>query len=229
MPREGRDHGSLAASQVGGARPGRRGAHPARDHARRAAALGRPGHVHGALQRDRRDDRRRDRLPPRAGQLPLRRRRRVRRDLAERAAREARPEGVGEAVDRPAPQRRRPGPGEPGAPEEDRVDAADADLARGSQVVPVHGRSHRHVRRDPDRRLAHGLHGRARLRGLVPSLGRAGGVGRDLVGRRGARPDAARSRGARHPAHRVGPDLRRATSSTTRSTRSRRGSGSRST
>ncbi len=33
----------------------------------------RPGHVHRALQRDRRDDRRRDRLPPRPGQLPLRR------------------------------------------------------------------------------------------------------------------------------------------------------------
>ena len=79
------DHGPLAAAQVGGARPGRGGADPARDHARRAAALGRPGHVHGALQRDRRDDRRRDRLPPRAGQLPLRRRRRVRRHLAERA------------------------------------------------------------------------------------------------------------------------------------------------
>ena len=38
---------------------------PARDHARRAAALGRPGHVHRGLQRDGRDDRRRDRLPPR--------------------------------------------------------------------------------------------------------------------------------------------------------------------
>ena len=66
LPREGRDHGPLAAAQVGGARPGRRDADPARDHARRAAALGRPGHVHRALQRDGRDDRRRDRLPPRA-------------------------------------------------------------------------------------------------------------------------------------------------------------------
>ena len=135
------DHGSLAAAQVGGARPGRGDADPARDHPRRAAALGRPGHVHRRLQRDRRDDRRRDRLPPRAGQLPLRRRRRVRRDLAERAAREARAQGLGEAVDRPAPQRRRAGAGEPRAPEEDRVDAADADVARGPQVVPVHGRA----------------------------------------------------------------------------------------
>ena len=38
------------------------------------------------LQRDGRDDRRRHRLPSRTGQLPLRRRRRVRRHLAERAA-----------------------------------------------------------------------------------------------------------------------------------------------
>ena len=90
-----------------------------------------------------------------AGQLPLRRRRRVRRDLAERARRAARAEGVGEAVDRPAAQRRRPGAGEPRAPEEDRLDAADADLARGPQVVPLHGRADRDVRRDPDRRLAH--------------------------------------------------------------------------
>ena len=87
--------------------------------------------------------------------------------------REARAQGLGEALDGSAPQRRRPGPGEPRAPEEDRVDAADADVARGPQVVPLHRRPHRDVRRDPDRRLAHGLHGRARLRGLVPSLGRA--------------------------------------------------------
>ena len=95
VPREGRGHGPLAAAQVGGARAGRRDADPARDHPRRAAALGRAGHLHGALQRDGRDDRRRDRLPARPGQLPLRRRRRVRRDLAERAPREARAEGRG--------------------------------------------------------------------------------------------------------------------------------------
>ena len=120
------------------------------------------------LQRDRRDDRRRDGLPPRPGQLPLRRRRRVRRDLAEGARRAARAQGLGQAVDRPAAQRRRAGAGEPRAPEEDRLDAADADVARGSQVVPLHGRADRDVRRDSDRRLAHRLHGRARLRGLVP-------------------------------------------------------------
>ena len=40
VPREGRDHGPLAAAQVGGARPGRRGADPDGDHARRAPAGG---------------------------------------------------------------------------------------------------------------------------------------------------------------------------------------------
>ena len=113
LPREGRDHGSLAAAQVGDPRPRRRSARPARDHARRAPSLGRPGHLHRGLQRDRRDDRRRDGLSARPGQLPLRRRRRVRRHLAERAAREARSQGVGEAVDRAAPQRRRPGTVQP--------------------------------------------------------------------------------------------------------------------
>ncbi len=38
---------------------------------------------------------------------------------------------------------------------------------------------------------------------------RPGGLGRDLGGGRGARADAARPRGARHPSHRVGADLRR--------------------
>ena len=48
-----------------------------------AQARDRPGRLHGDVQRDRRDDRRRDRLPARPGQLPVRRRRRVRRRLAE--------------------------------------------------------------------------------------------------------------------------------------------------
>ncbi len=90
VPREGRDHGPVAAAQVGDPRPGRRGARPEGDHTRRAAALGRPGHVHRRLQRDGRDDRRCDRLPARPGQLPLRRRGRVRRHLAERARASAR-------------------------------------------------------------------------------------------------------------------------------------------
>ena len=65
------------------------------DHARRAPAVRRPGDVHGALQRDGRDDRRRHGLPTRAGQLPLRRRRRVRRRLAEGARRPRRARGCG--------------------------------------------------------------------------------------------------------------------------------------
>ena len=42
------------------------------------------------------------------------------------------------------------------------------------------------VRRDPDRRLAHGLHGRARLRGLVPSR-RTGRPSGTRSGRRASR------------------------------------------
>ncbi len=85
VPREGRDHGPLAAAQVGGARPGRRGADPDGDHARRAPAGGRAGGLHGGLQRDRRHDRRRHRLPARRQQLPLHRRRPVHGRVAEGA------------------------------------------------------------------------------------------------------------------------------------------------
>ena len=185
LPREGRRDGPVAAAQVGGARARRRGAHPARGHARHPPPGGRPGRLHGGLQRDRRDDRRRHRLPARAGQLPLRRRRRVRRRLAERAGRAARAEGVGQALDRPAAQRRRPGAREPRDPEAVRLDAADAALDRRAQVVPLPGRAHRRLRRHPDRGLAHRLHRRARLRGLLPPRRRPGGLGRDLGGRAG--------------------------------------------
>ena len=88
VPREGRGDGPVAAAQVGDPRARRRGADAARGHARRAPARRRPGRLHGAVQRDRRDDRRRDRLPARRRQLPLRRRRRVRR-RAPQAARGA--------------------------------------------------------------------------------------------------------------------------------------------
>ena len=195
------------APQVGGAGTRRGVADPARDHPRRAAALGRPGHLHGGLQRDGRDDRRRDRLPARAGQLPLRRGDEYD-GIWLKARRPARAQGLGQAVDRPAPQRRRPGAREPRAAEKI-VWTPPTNIPRRPQVVPLHGRPHLHLRRDPGRRLAHGLHGGARLRGLVPPLGRACGVGRDLGGRTGSRPDAAGPRGARHPSHRVGADLRR--------------------
>ena len=47
LPREGGRHGPLAASQVGDPRAGRGGTRPEGDHARRAAAVGGSGHVHG--------------------------------------------------------------------------------------------------------------------------------------------------------------------------------------
>ncbi len=106
--------------------PGRRGAAAGDDHARRAAALGRPGHLHGRVQRGRRDDRRRHGVPPGPGQLPVRRRRRLRRRLAEGAGRAARAARLGQALDRPAAQRRRPGAGEPRDPARGRLDPARA-------------------------------------------------------------------------------------------------------
>ena len=133
------------------------------------AAFGRPGHLHRRVQRGRRDDRRRHGVPPGAGQLPVRRRRRLRRRLAEGAGGAARAARLGQALDRPAPQRRRPGAGEPRDPARGRVDPARAGLARRARVVPLPRGPGRSARRDPDRGLAHRLHGRARLRGLVPS------------------------------------------------------------
>ena len=65
-------------------------------------------------------------------------------------------------------------------------------LARRAQVVPLPRRAHRRLRRDPGRRVAHGLHGRARLRGLLPPRRRPGRLGRDLGGRR-SRTGSSRS------------------------------------
>ena len=116
---------------------------------------------------------------------------------------------VDQAVHRRASQRRRPGAGEPRDPEQDRLDPADPAGARGAELVPLPDRADRRLRRDPDRRLPHRLHRRARLRGLVPPRRRPDGLGRDLGGGPGTRAEAARPRGAGHAADRVRPDLRR--------------------
>ena len=181
----------------------------ARGHARRAPARGGPGGLHGDVQRDRRDDRRRHRVPARRRQLPLRRRRRVRRRLAEGAGRAARPQGVREAVDRPAAQHRRPGPELARDHEGADLDAAHAAAARGAQVVPVPGGPDRRLPGDPGGGVAHRLHRRARLRGVLPPGRRRGRLGRDLGGRAAARAQAARARGARHDPDRGRADLRR--------------------
>ena len=116
---------------------------------------------------------------------------------------------MGEAVHGSAPQPRGAGAGEPRDPEARSCGLRRRSLARGAEVVPLHvgriGGDDGHA----DRRLAHGLHGRARLRGLVPSERRRGRLGRDLGGRRAARHEAARARGARHPPDRGRADLRR--------------------
>ena len=84
LPGEGRGDGPEPAAEVRGAGAGRRDADAAHDHARCPQAVGRPGRLHRAVQRDGRHDRRRHRVPPGRRQLPLRRRRRVRRRLAAR-------------------------------------------------------------------------------------------------------------------------------------------------
>ena len=98
----------------------------------------------------------------------------------------------------------------------------------GAQVVPLPGGAHRRLRRRADRRLAHRLHRRARLRDLLPPVRRRGGVGRGLEGRRAAR-HASRWASRRSTCCASSPGSSSpATSSTTRSTRSRPGSASRS-
>ena len=87
LPRARRGDGPLAAAQVGGPGSRRRAADADDADARRAPPRCRPGQLHRAVQRDRRDHRRRHRLPPRRGQLPLRRRRPLRRGLAQGAGR----------------------------------------------------------------------------------------------------------------------------------------------
>ena len=77
----------------------------------------RPGRLYRHVLRAWRHDRRRHAVPPRREQFPLDRRRRLWRRLAARAGREARPQGVGALVDRPAAQHRRAGAEEPRHPQ----------------------------------------------------------------------------------------------------------------
>ncbi len=209
LPREAGGDGPLAAAQVGGARARRRDVDAVGRDPQHPQAVGRPGRLHRALQRDRRDDRRRDCVPARSGQLPLHRRRRVRRDLDAPGRRRARAQGEHQAEHRPAAQRRRPGTAEPRGAGRDRLDAAVAAGVRRAEVVPLLRRPTRRPQGDPGDRLPHRLQRRARLRGVLPSVRRRGGVGRDLEGRRAARDAAARARGARPAADRGRADLRR--------------------
>ena len=209
VPREGRRDGPVAAAEVRGAGARRRGAAPGVRDARRAAHRRRPGHVHGDVHRHRRDDRRRDDLPAGRRQLPVRGRRPVRRRVAARAGGGAGPARVGQALDRRAAQRGGAGPGQPRPPARGRVDGAGPDAAGRAALVPVLGGAHRRAAGHPDRRVAHRLHGRAGLRGLVPPEGRRGRVGRDRRSRAAARPDPDGARRARHGADRSRPGLRR--------------------
>ena len=145
LPREAGGHGPLAAAQVGGPGPRRRDADAEHRHPQHPQAGGGSGRLHGAVQRDRRHDRRRHRVPAGPGQLPLRRRRRVRRHLDAPGGRPPRAEGVDQAHHRPAAQHRRPGPAEPRGAGGVRVDAAVPAGAGGAQVVPLPGGADRRL------------------------------------------------------------------------------------
>ena len=71
------------------------------------------------------------------GQLPLRRRRPLRRGVAQGAGRAAGAQGVRQAVDGPAAQHRRAGPRSRDILREIVVDPADADRAGGPALVPL--------------------------------------------------------------------------------------------
>ena len=144
-----------------------------------------------------------------AGQLPLRRRRRVRRHLAEGAGGEARPAGLGQAVDRPAAQPRRPGAREPRAPAEivwtpptqpslEELKWFRFTIGRigGYDGIPIVVSRTGYTGELGYEVWCHPTDGPA----VWDAIWQAGAA---------ARAEAARPRGARHPAHRVGPDLRR--------------------
>ena len=148
-------------------------------------------------------------LAARPGQLPLDRRRRLFGRVAARDGAEARPEGAGALLHRPDAQHRRPGPEQPRHPQGGHLDAAAPAGAGGGRVVPLHHRPHRRRQRHAGRGLAHRLHRRARLRGVVPSARCRDGVRRGLGSRPAAWAQADGPAGARHAAHRGRADLRR--------------------
>ena len=114
-----------------------------------------------------------------------------------------------QAGHRPDPQPLRPGPALARDPARDRLDAARPPVGRRARLVPLHRGPDRRLPGHPDRDLAHRLHGRARLRGLLPPQGRARRLGRRHAGRRAVRHRAHGPGRARHGADRGRPGLRR--------------------
>ena len=76
-----------------------------------------------------------------------------------------------------------PGPREPRPPEGSRVGAAVPDALRVAGLVPVLGGADRRREGRARRDLPDGVHGRARLRDLLPSEGRSRRLGRGVGGR----------------------------------------------
>ena len=102
------------------------------------------------------------------------------RRVAARDGDKARPQRAGALVDRPDAQYRRAGAEEPRHPQGDHLDLAAAAVDGRARMVPLRGGAHRRRARRAGRRVAHRLHGRARLRDLVPSARRRKGVRRGL-------------------------------------------------
>ena len=146
-----------------------------------------------------------------AGQLPLRRRRRVRRRAPRASSPSARTARVDQADDRRAAQPRRPGAARAATSCKEIVwSPPDPAAARGAALVPLPDR--------PDRATYDGIPV------IVSRTGYSGELGYEVFchpsdgeavwdaimdGRRAARPEAARPRRARHAADRVRADLRR--------------------
>ena len=208
-PPEGRDHRPLTASQVRGDGPGRRAA-AADVHDPQRTQVGRlPDRLHRHVLRHRRNDRRRDVVPTGSQQLPVDRRIGRQRTLAAQAGEGARPPRMGPRLHRPAPQRAGPGTAQPGDPLGGDLDPTRPGIGRGAGLVPPLDRPDRPCRRHSDHRVAHRLHGRAGLRGLLPPVEGAGGMGRHLGSRRTEGPHAARIRGPGHAARGGRTGLRR--------------------
>ena len=86
--------------------------------------------------------------------------------------------------------------------------ATDLADRRRARMVPVLGRPARRLPRHGARRVPDRLHGRARLRALLPSAGRADAVRRGHGGGRTVRNLPVRPRCPRHGSHRGGARLR---------------------
>src|SRR5882672_1576472 len=189
--RAGRDlrrqpHGRDPVRRAAGA-----GGRAAAGHQRPGQLQGRPGPVRGGLQRARRGDRRRDRLPVLRSPAP---RLRQRDGSRERLRVDARPRRRGRQA---RAAERRLGAGGRAGPASSRAGRRALQAARARRAHLPLPRGHR-GRGARLHRRAHGLHRRGWIRGVLPAGGRAADLGRRGRGR----SDAVRAGRAGHAAPR---------------------------